>query len=219
MSAGGIPSEQAAVILEKVRSDRSLPVTIRSRAWKAASDVSQPARALRRLQTLAGKTLPGVARDAPSTSLSRVVSAGTFWRHHTSLEWRDMFTTVDDFVRFINSSSDPNTALTDMLSRDPIAFPWQRSWLAQTRQIRGLDGRSLVKALELGSAVELPLVAFHLPLDLLLGSGVMVRRPCSLDSVLGPNPQWSPSGLASGIEEYIDGDVPLSAIGTIEWVR
>lgn len=205
-------------MLEKVRGDRSLPVTIRSRAWKIAADVTRPARSLQKLQGLAEETLPLVERELPTTGLTRIVSAGTFWKHHASNEVREAFTTVDDFVQYLITSDDPSGELHRMLAPDSPVIPWQRSWLAPTGRIRGLDGRSLIAALELGADAEPPFVAFHLPLQQMIASGVLVRPPCSLDSVLGPNPQWSPTGLASGIDEFVDGDVPLAAVGHVEWV-
>ncbi|HJQ07310.1 MAG TPA: hypothetical protein VJ872_17805 [Nocardioides sp.] len=214
-----LSSEQTAVILEKVRNDRGLAARVRTLAWRTASDVSQPAQALRRLQTLAEETLPHEPRDTPTTGLSRVVTAGTFLRHHTRLAVREAFATTDDFVRFVETSDNPNQELADALTDDVTIFPWQRSWLAPTQQIKRLDGRALIAALELGSSVSPPLIRFNLPLRRMIDTGVMIRRPCSLDSVLGPNPQWSSSGLASGVEEFVDGDVPLAAVGSVEWVE
>lgn len=215
-----VPSEvETAVMLQKVREDAALPRHLRDRAVRAAGDLTQSVRALQRLQRLAENELPLIPRSQPTRGLSRVVSAGTFLRYHLEPEFREVFTTTDDFVRYVDSSADPNAELFAHLSPSPIAIPWQRSWLAPTRQIRGLSGNDLIRVLELGADAEPPFVALHMPLDRLQGAGVLVRPPCSLDSVLGPNPQWSPTGLASGVDEFVDGDVPRDAVERVEWVR
>ena len=61
------------------------------------------------------------------------------------------------------------------------------------------------------------MVIFEFERDTLLALGLQVRRPNSLDSVLGPNYQWRESGLASGVPEYVDGNIPRAALSRITW--
>lgn len=219
MAGGGFPSEvEVAVLLEKVREDRRLPQHLRERVRRAAGDLEHPSRALSRMQELARRELPNLPRARPRVGLARVVTAGTFLRHHTEPTFRETFATTDDFVRYVSTSDQPDAELWNNFSVAPIAVPWERSRLAPLALLEGRSGGQLIQALELGSDAEPPFVLLRMPLRRLLQTGVAVRPPCSLDSSLGPHWQWSPTGLASGIDEYVDGDVPRAAIASLKWV-
>lgn len=203
------------MMLQKVRADSTLSDSLRGRFRRLTGPVA-PAQALQRAQVFAREELPKLPREEPTGSLGRVLSASTFLRYASKPEVRDTFTTVDDFIRFVESGDNGESVIWDFLTPGPVVFPWERSWLAELAPLRGLTGAEIVRALEITS--DPPFVLFELSVKTMREANVTVRTPCSLDSLLGPNPQWRPGGPASGIREYIDGDVPRTAISAVRWV-
>lgn len=215
--AQGMPTEKATAqrLIELVESDTSLTRRQRSAAIRLRASLGSPATALSRLQRYAMDDLPAMPRIEPTVGLSRVVSASTFRKYLAEPEVRDTFYSDEDFVRYVDTHPDPSLLLSSFVHHRPVLFEWSRSWLCETRQIRGLDGEELAHALEISSVP--PLIVFNFTLKSLQANGVLVRSPCSLDAVLGPNAQWRPGGPVSGAREYVDGDIPTEAVSSIEW--
>ncbi|KAA1375973.1 hypothetical protein [Aeromicrobium fastidiosum] len=206
---------QARLLLEKVQADSSLAPSQRRRARQLRTASTNPEIVLERLQRQAIEVLPTLDRRLPATSLCRAVTAAAFRTYHAKPEVKEAFLTSSDFVRYVESQGDKAGTLRDFLRDDSVLFPWQRSWLAEAHKLNGLDGAAVSQALELEK--DPPFVIFHFEVQGMVDNGVLVRRPCSLDSVLGPNLQWRPTGLVSGIQEFVDGDVPVEALADLEW--
>lgn len=207
--------DQALALLLKVRRDTKLPEPVRRRAGLVAGPAPEPALVLASLQSSARALLPTLPRTDPAESLARVTTAATFLRYYSTPEARDSFQSVDDFLVFIATHHDPSAFLLSILTRNDPIFGWDRSWMAPSRQLRGLSAEDVLRALEMVG--KGPLIVFEFDRDALLASGVQTRTPNSLDSVLGPNYQWRETGLASGIPEYVDGDLPRSALSRLSW--
>lgn len=211
----GYTALDAKGLIDKVRRDPQLPSRLRRNIVRLAARTADPAILIPRLQRLAVDQWRDLPREAPRYDLLRVVPAHTFWAHHAKPEVRASFTTVDDFAAYVSSADDPSGLLMEFLADDHISIPAERSWLAEAEPLRRMNGYETSQALEIDK--EPPLVVFHFPLDRLLDNDVSVRRPCSLDSAVGPNFQWREEGLASGIQEFVDGDIPRECVGHLEW--
>jgi hypothetical protein len=213
--ATALTSDDARLLLSKVRRDRILEPRFRRRAQRLLLHVDQPTLVLARLQRAAGEALPDLPRRAPTTDLARAVTADTFLRYHCRADFRDAFLSVDDFIAFMAAQPDKRSVLRSALSSNASIFPWSRSWLAEYAPLIGLSGHDASLVLELDK--EPPLVLFVFRLGDMTRNDVTVRPPCSLDSVIAPNLQWRETGLVSGVPEYVDGDVPLAALTELEW--
>jgi hypothetical protein len=210
------PADVVQVLVARVEADTSLDGPIRrgATAIKLLS-VQEPAIALGRLKQVALDYLPGLPRELPSTDLCRVISVETFLLHHATAEVVAAFRTPDDYRRFLMTETDPVATLREHLSEVPTLIPWRFSWLTRDKDIARMNGEETVRALEVPSSP--PLIIFHFDLADLLASGVTIRTPRSLDAVLQEHAQWRPEGLLSGAREYLDGDVPVSALTRLEW--
>lgn len=150
----GVPltADQASMMLEKVRRDRSLRPALRTRAIRIAAGAGHPVRALRKIQAVAVAELPSIPRVPPTMDLARVVGAAVFWEFMSKPEVREAFMTPSDFIRYVDTSSDPSGVLWEFLSDDPVLFHWTRSWLAESPLLRGLDGECNRSSLGVGVA-------------------------------------------------------------------
>ena len=52
------------------------------------------------------------------------------------------------------------------------------------------------------------------PAATMRAAGVVVRDPCGLDAVPGRQTQWSSGDVP---DEGIDQDIPLAALGSLQW--
>jgi len=214
MSAG-YTALDAKGLIDKISRDADLSPDVQRVVGRLSANIADPDILIPRLQQLASDLWRTLPRELPRYDLLRVVPAHTFWAYLAKPSVRATFTTVEDFSIYVGTSDDPSELLMAFLADDPITFLAERSWLAEAAPLRRMTGEELSRALEIDR--DPPLVVFHLPLDRLLLNGVTVRKPCSLDSAVAPNLQWRETGLASGIQEYVDGDIPRSCIDPIEW--
>jgi hypothetical protein len=215
VTAAAISEADAVLLVNKVAADSSLPRAVRQRARRLLPRAGTPALVLNRLQEVAEDYVVTLPRVRPTVALTRAITVSTFWKHYCRADVRARFNTAEDLARYIGSDNDPAGVLRDFLDRMPYVVEWKRSWLAEARQLRGLSGRQVADALELGQDPPLVLLQFDLPH--LLAQGVTVRKPCALDSTLGPNLQWRPGGPVSGLREYVDSDIPLAALTQLDW--
>lgn len=216
MAAEALDVGGARLLVEKVRRDRTLDERYRRRAARLAPMSDKPALVLARLQRTAREVLPGLPRRPPATDLARVVTAAVFLRYHALPEVREAFLSAEDFIRYVDAQPDKSTFLRQVQSKNEPLFPWDRSWMADWHAVRGLTGVDLDRALELDKRP--PFVVFVFPRSACAAYDITVRRPCSLDSVLGPHLQWREGGPLSGLEEYVDGDLAAAAVSDLHWV-
>lgn len=205
----------ASALIRKVEADRAVPPVVRRLTARVAGTYEDPILAIRRLQAEAERHLPAMARHPARQPLARVVTAATFLRHYTNPTYRDAFSTPEDFVAFVGSGDAPEKVLQDALTTADPLFSWRRSWLTPARSMAGRSASALLGDLEMPG--EPPVVIFRFSLASMTFAGVDVRPPCALDAVLGPNYQWRSGGPASGVDEFVDGDIPRDALTAMEW--
>ena len=217
MSLSSAEPSEVLGLAAKIAADPVLPPRLRRETTRSLATAEEPALLLRRLQVDAEQYLPTIARSVPTADLSKVVSVDSFIRHYAKPEYRDTFDTPESFAQYVESSTDSDSLLGEAIATPPILLKWYRSWLTPTRSLTGKGGSQLIQDLEMRG--EPPVVLLHFSRTSLIRAGVTVRVPCSLDAVPGQNYQWRPGGPASGLTEYIDGDVPSDALSGIEWRR
>ncbi len=210
--------ERALLFIDRVEEDAALAPPIRRAARSLRHlAIDSPALAMERLEAAALRYLPGVDRTPPETDLVRAVELRTFFEYHLDGTVKAAFRTAEDYRSFIEEEVDPDATLLSHLSNDPITIRWHHSWLTRETDIAGMNGIQTVRVLEMRQRP--PLVVFQLSLADMLASGVTIRTPCSLDTVLGRHVLWRPSGLGGQAREYVDGDIPRSAVTSLEFRR
>ncbi|WP_419842994.1 hypothetical protein [Candidatus Poriferisodalis sp.] len=108
---------------------------------------------------------------------------------------------------------EPATAAFNDLSGDPILLPAEHSWMVPAANVAETAGSALRRQLQLGGSRP-PFIMFIFPKALLCAAGVMIREPRGFDALPGRNLQWTPGGVP---DERVDNDIPLLALGWIEW--
>ena len=210
------PAETAERLFHLVQRDPGLGANTRQAALKLWADLSPTPdlalTALRRLSLEVSRTLP---REPATTDLGRCVTVETFWRFHMASDVRAFFVTPEDYRRYIEGTGDPHWRLSEDLSTEGIAFPQEHSWLCRWDQIQDLDGKITQRILNLRHRP--PYVIFRLTRAKVQRAGITIRAARSVDAVLGLHTGWDPAGPSRGIVEYVDGDVPSTAIEELEW--
>jgi hypothetical protein len=153
----------------------------------------------------------------PDRDLAKVVSLDTYWSHYLDAVKQAYFTDSVGYGRYIAARPDPGQQLLADLRRSPALIQRERTWLAPADDILRHTGKELPRVLELGAHVRPPLVVLVLALDRQVALGVRVRRPTATDAVAGEYVQWRPTGLASGVAEWIDHTIPADAVTSVEW--
>ena len=202
-------------LIRIVADDPGLPRSARKDA-AALMDLAmtRPRLAEQRLGELRESVLPTLELEPPRVDYARCIPIETFWRHHLDRDRKAMFgRDPEAYARHLEVHSDPAAAARGDLSDDPILFRAPHSWLIPSANVAGVVGHTLARRLQLGDSKP-PYVVFVFPCELLRAAGVTVREPRGIDAVPGPFLQWTPGGVP---DERIDRDVPLSALGWIEW--
>lgn len=213
MPSAAVDDDSVRLLLEKVAADTTLSTSERNAAKRMRSSADRPELVLERIQRRAMEFLPRLPRALPQNDLARVVQAATFLRHHSKPFVNQAFNTADDFATAVGKSLDGSLLLHDCLSDNEPLTSWTRSWLTESRAIRSLGGIDLSQGLELNKRP--PFVVFIFSAANCKTYDIRVRTPCSLDSGLGPNLQWSPRGLKSGMPEFVDGPIPRAAVSSL----
>jgi hypothetical protein len=203
-------------MVSKVAEDPGLLPGVRQRATALRSVAhSDPALARQLLADLADEVRIALARSSPTSDLCRVVSLSTFFTHHLSDDARSYYLSDDEYLAHLRSIDAGRELLTD-LSTDATLFRAHRSWLVACRDITGLAGQDLKRAL--GLRGNPPYVVFELSRTSLIAAGVTVRPARSVDAVPQWFTEWDPAGLPTGLPEMVDGDVPRAALSRIRLV-
>ena len=160
------------------------------------------------------RLLPDLPLYMPTCDYARCVSVETFWRHHLHPERKSYFRADHwSYLTHLRSLPDPAAAARSDLSDGAVVIPAEFSWLVPLEQLTGLDGSAIARRLHLGNSSP-PFVVFVFPLELLRREGVTVREPRGVDAVPAKHLQWVPGGVPN---ERIDNDIPLAALGGIQW--
>jgi hypothetical protein len=82
-------------------------------------------------------------------------------------------------------------------------------------QVQSLSGTEIVAAL--GLQYSAPVVLFVLSKELLFQSKVLIRSARAVDAVPERFTEWRPDGPSPGTLEFVDADVPISAVREVRW--
>lgn len=198
-----------------VAGDHQLPRDARREAAVLAGLARrQPGRAREGLERLRERLLPDLVLHMPACDYGRCVSVETFWRHHLRPDRKQYFGPGHrSYLAHLRSQRDPAATAHADLSHAPVVVPADYSWLVPLQQIVGVDGPTLVRRLQLRGSSP-PFLIFVFPEDRLRHEGVTVREPRGVDAVPAKLLQWTPGGVPN---ERIDRDIPLAALGRLEW--
>lgn len=216
MSVPTVPSmDDLMRILDKVDADASLPRDIRDEAVLlrplAAPD---PAYVLDRLYALWERHSASLKFEPATVSLYRCVALRVVQKYMATDPWPS----ADErtFAAAARSQSRPGRWLHGQIAPATEIFPPHRSWLLANDDVRRLDSDELHRRLELRPDVRPPYVLFCLSPARMIATGVALRVPNALDAAAGMQPQWSPGGLAIGVE-YVDRTVRIEAVEEVLW--
>ena len=207
------PSTQARQLIHLVSTDVGLAANIRSQAKALKRYVaSNPDLVLRSLEALYDQHAPTLARVPPNSDYARVVPLRGFWVHNVSAGVKVRFGVFANYERHIGSLSSPENRLRADL-KDGHLCPAEHSWMAPWSTLAGMTGVQLRQHLIITASP--PYVVMVFPGQLMAAVGVSVRNPRGIDAIPGPSLQWYAGGVPN---EKVDGDIPLSALGSLRWV-
>ena len=173
--------------------------------------ISQPELVLNHLEELRPQVVPDLPMWPPTCDYARCVPVATFWSHHLRPDRREVFATPEDYLVHLEAEVDPAaTAGGDLKSGILVAAA--HSWLVPAARIAGLDGARIKSRLNLDH--ESPYIVMMFPAARMTAAGVDVREPRGIDAVPGRFTGWSPGDVP---DERIDQDIPVAALGDLEW--
>ena len=204
---------EARQLIRIVADDSGLP----SYARRAAAGLeplaaSRPAVALYRLEELRGQVVPDLPSWPPICDYARCVPVDTFWDYHIQPSRRDMFEHGEDYRRHLEDHADPAAIARLDLHPDEVLVPASHSWLVPADRIVGISGARTKSLLKIDH--EPPYLLMIFPVATMRTAGVAVREPRGVDAVPKRLTQWS-AGDVPG--ERIDADIPLAALGSLQW--
>lgn len=213
----GSPVQIATELIALVESDHGLPPDVRQWASSLRDRVhSAPDLAIQRLEEEAHRMAEVLPCRRPNELLSKSLSLEAFYRYYLDSDIKDRFSTVEDYRRYLAVQPDIAEALRDTVKKDGVLVDARHSWLAPYGAIRDLTGAEIVEVLELPRArPPLVVLVFRPPRDTF--DEFWIRTPRATDAVPERHTGWRPGGLASGVPEFIDRDVPAAALGSVEW--
>ena len=172
---------------------------------------SEPDLVADRLEGLRRRVVPDLSLSPPDCDYARCVSVEVFWCYHLTTRHRDFFRHDGQYQRFLESQADPSVVARSHLA-GTVLVPAPHSWLIPAGRIAGLSGLQTRSKLQIKQ--KPPYLVMIFPMALMKAAGVGVREPRGLDAVPGRFLQWSSSDVSG---ERIDKDIPLAALGGIEW--
>lgn len=196
-----------------VASDTKLPRYVRSEAASLELLVApSPDLVYERLELLRRKVLPDLVVEPPTVDYVRCVSVEVFYRHHIRPSRRDFFRTPEDYRRHFEDMPNPAEAAQGDLNDDEILVPSANCWLVPADRIAGLRGASIKSRLQIEQ--KPPYIVMIFPVELMRVAKVEIREPCGIDVIPRKLVRWSSGDVP---DERIDQDIPLSALGGLEW--
>ena len=173
--------------------------------------ISQPELVLDHLEELRRQVVPDLPMWLPTCDYARCVPVAAFWSHHLRIDRREVFATPEDYLFHLEAEGDPAaTARGDLKSGILVAAA--HSWLVPADRIAGLNGARIKSRLNLDHGA--PYIVMMFPAARMTAAGVEVREPRGIDAVPGRFTGWSPGDVP---DERIDQDIPVAALGDLEW--
>lgn len=208
-----VSAEDARQLIWIVAGDRELPQYVRNEANSLEALVpTSPELVWRRLERLREKVLPDLGLDPPTVDYARCVSIDTFFRYHLRPARRRLFRDPDDYLYYLEATSDPAGVAQSELREDSVLVRAAYSWLIPAHHIAGLGGAMIKSRLQIRQ--DPPYIVMVFPVERMGRADVGVREPRGLDAVPSRLTWWSPRDVP---DERIDEDIPLSALGSLEW--
>ena len=164
-----------------------------------------------RLEALRRRVLPDLPLWPPRCDYARCVSVATFWRHHLASGLRGFFQHHYQYQTHLEAQADPALTARSHLA-DGVLVSAPHSWLVPADRIADLNGTQTRSRLQVEQRP--PYLVMIFPVELMQATGVRVREPRGVDAVPGRFLAWS-SGDVPG--ERIDEDIPLAALGDLQW--
>lgn len=211
-------AELAQRLVDLVRADDGLPGFVRSQAEGLRELVdNQPDLALTRLDEIASSYAEDAQYRNPTVQLAKAVTVEAFWEHYLDDEVKAMFADPESYRRYLVTAEKPQDRAMDDIKSKGVLIPAPYSWLAPYRDIASMSGLELIDALELAAERRPPMLLLVLRDEDLREFGVVVRTPRATDAAAARQTQWRSSGLASGIDEFIDRDIAPEAVREVAW--
>lgn len=209
--------ELAAKLISLVEEDDGLPAEVREQASRLRGLADRnPDLAIDRLKQEARRLAAELSYRPPSIPLSKSLSLETFYAHYLVEDVKARFTTAESYRRYLERQSDINHVLRDQVKKEGILVPAKHSWLAPYEEVRDRTADELIVVLEVpDTRPPLVVLVFGTPGD--TANEFLIRTPRATDAVLGEHTRWRPGGPASGVPEFVDQDIPASALRQVEW--
>ncbi len=204
--------KDALDLINVVTSDTKLRRSVRQEAKGLVPlTASQPELVEVRLESLRRRVVAGLPLWPPDRDYARCVSVDVFWRFHLAAHHREFFRQPGQYLKFLESQADPSAVALRQLAGG-VLVPAPHSWLIPETRITGLNGPQTRSRLQIKQ--KPPYLVMIFPMALMKAAGVDVREPRGLDAVPGRFVRWSPCGVSG---ERIDNDIPMAALGGMEW--
>ena len=123
-----------------------------------------------------------------------------------------MFEYGEDHRRHLDDHADPAAIARLGLHPDEVLVPASHSWLVPAARIAGMSGRRTKSLLRIDH--EPPYLVMIFPVATMSAAGVAAREPGGVDAVPKRLAQWSSGDVP---DERIDDDIPLAALGSLQW--
>lgn len=209
-------AERAAAVIEMLLEDGEVPDVVRRLARSLRPDASDhPHLVIDRLQRASAAT--SYPFGSPAADLAKVVTLERYWNHYASRDVKAYFPDSVAYRSYVERQADPGLRLMADLKPEYPLIPARHSWVTSHDLVAHSPGRSLVQDLELEPGTEPPLAVLVIPADRARNLGVQIRRPRATDAVGTNQFQWRLGGLASGLPEWVDRDIPRDAVSSVLW--
>ena len=203
---------EARSLIGVIANDRELPRLARREANRLLPMVAvEPELVPARLETLRAQILPDLPLSPPECDYARCVSVDTFWRFHVDPAVRGHFRHHVEYQRYLEALPDPARVARSHIPAG-VLIPAPHSWLVPADRIAGLNGVQTKLLLQVEQPP--PYLAMIFPMAQMQATGVKVREPRGIDAIPGRFTQWIPGNVPG---ERIDQDIPLAALGGLQW--
>lgn len=203
-------------MIRTLENDVGLADGVRARATRLKGFARRsPELACARLIALSVEVSVSLPRSSPTEDLAKCTGIEDYYEHYLDPDVRGFFRTAEDYRRHVEDADQPgDVLLADTRSEDPL-IPAIHSWFAPMAAIAGLNGEETRQALAI--TYRPPLVTLIFGRKSMRKAAVTVRPPRAVDAVPKRLRAWDPRGLPGGRAEFIDGNVPGTALDRIEW--